>query len=131
MQIPEQGSSRDEIFAQLADLRAGDVDWRAGRAWDYVYDAGPEVEAVCKDAFSSFLSENGLDPTVFPSALRLENEIVRMVSHHVGGGDRAVGSFTSGGTESLILAVKTARDWFLDRHPGRRAEAVLPRTAHA
>ncbi|MCC6555691.1 MAG: aspartate aminotransferase family protein [Polyangiaceae bacterium] len=131
MKIPEQGLSREEVFAALSEIRAGDVDWRSGRAWAYVYDAGPEAEAVCKDAFSSFLSENGLDPTTFPSALRLEREVVRMVSHHVGGGERAVGSFTSGGTESLILAVKTARDWFLERRPGRQAEVVLPRTAHA
>jgi hypothetical protein len=58
-----------------------------------------------------FLGANGLDPTAFPSLLRMENEIVGLCARHLGGGPEASGSFTSGGTESLILAVKTARDW--------------------
>lgn len=132
MRIPTTGMDRDELFAQLDSYRADDVSWRDGRTWAYVYDPGPEAEAVIKQAFTSYLGENGLDPTAFPSALRLETEVVRMAANHLHGGDEVVGSFTSGGTESLILAVKSARDRARHRRPEiSRPEVVLPETAHA
>jgi sphinganine-1-phosphate aldolase len=79
-----------------------------------------------------FLGANGLDPTAFPSLLRMENEIVGLCARHLGGGPEASGSFTSGGTESLILAVKTARDWARVHRPEVvRPEIIVPVTAHA
>lgn len=132
MRIPTTGLDRKALFAELESYRADDVSWRDGRTWAYVYDPGPEAEAVIKEAFTAYLGENGLDPTAFPSALRLENDVVRMAARHLHGGDQVVGSFTSGGTESLILAVKAARDRARDRRPEIvRPELVLPETAHA
>jgi glutamate/tyrosine decarboxylase-like PLP-dependent enzyme len=79
-----------------------------------------------------FLTENALDPTVFPSTLRLENEVVGMVVNLLRGDENVVGNFTSGGTESLILAVKTARDYARATRPHiKEPEMVLPVTAHA
>lgn len=132
MHIPATGLARDELFALLESYRAQDIPWREGRTWAYIYDPGPEAEAVIKEAFTAYLTENGLDPTVFPSALRLETEVVRMAAHHLRGGEEVVGSFTSGGTESLILAVKAARDRARARRPEiTRPELLLPETAHA
>jgi glutamate/tyrosine decarboxylase-like PLP-dependent enzyme len=112
--------------------RAGDMNWRDGRTWAYIYDPGPEAEEVIKQAYMMFLTENALDPTVFPSALRFENELVAMATAHLNGDDEVVGNFTSGGTESIILAVKTARDYFRARRPEiREPEIILPVTAHA
>jgi glutamate/tyrosine decarboxylase-like PLP-dependent enzyme len=106
--------------------------WRDGRTWAYVYDPGREAEAVIQEAFASYLTENALDPTVFPSALRLENEVVAMVASHLHGGAEVVGNFTSGGTESILLAVKAARDFSREHRPGiGEPEMVLPETAHA
>ncbi|HZR83638.1 MAG TPA: aspartate aminotransferase family protein [Candidatus Binatia bacterium] len=132
MKIPEKGLPREQLFARLEAFRAGDVDWRSGRTWAYVYDPGREAEEVVKHAFSTYLSENGLDPTAFPSALALENEIVAMAIAHLHGDARVVGTFTSGGTESIILAVKAARDRARALSPEiREPEMVLPETAHA
>ncbi|MEM7409332.1 MAG: aspartate aminotransferase family protein [Myxococcota bacterium] len=132
MEIPKQGWSRDQVFTQLERYREHDTPWREGRTWAYVYDPGPEAEGVIKDAFASYLSENGLDPTAFPSALQMENEVVAMAAHHLSGDAETVGSFTSGGTESLILAVKAARDWAREQRPEVGVpEMVLPETAHA
>ena len=79
-----------------------------------------------------FLSENGLDPTAFPSLLRIENDLVGMAIAHLNGGGEAVGNFTSGGTESIMLAVKAARDYFREKKPHmKQPEMVLPVTAHA
>jgi glutamate/tyrosine decarboxylase-like PLP-dependent enzyme len=132
MRIPETGWSREQIFERLERYRENDTPWREGRTWAYVYDPGPEAESVIKDAFASYLSENGLDPTAFPSALAMENEVIAMAATHLNGDGDVVGSFTSGGTESLILAVKAARDWAREKRPHVREPAmVLPETAHA
>lgn len=132
MKVPTTGLSREVLFERLDAYRADDVPWREGRTWAYIYDPGPEAESVIKDSFSSYLSENGLDPTAFPSALRLETEVIRMAANHLHGGEQVVGSFTSGGTESIMLAVKAARDRARARQPETtRPELVLPETAHA
>jgi glutamate/tyrosine decarboxylase-like PLP-dependent enzyme len=132
MKIPERGLSRDAVFERLEAYREDDTPWREGRTWAYVYDPGPEAESVIHDAFGSYLGENGLDPTAFPSALRMENEVVAMSAHHLHGDENVVGSFTSGGTESLICAVKAARDWAREKRPHiDLPEMVLAETAHA
>jgi len=132
MKIPKQGLSRDAVVATLEAYRADDMPWRDGRIWAYIYDPGREAEEVIKHAYTMYLSENGLDPTVFPSTLRLENEVVAMAATHLKGDANVVGNFTSGGTESIMLAVKTARDHARATKPQVHApEMVLPETAHA
>lgn len=132
MRIPKQGLGNDELFETLERYRTDDMPWRNGRTWAYVYDPGPEAEDVIKRAFTMYLTENALDPTVFPSALRLENEVIAMAAAHLHGGPEVVGSFTSGGTESIFLAVKAARDRAREQRPGlEHPQVVLPETAHA
>src|SRR5262245_24162648 len=132
MRIPERGASREQALSRLEAFRAGDMPWRDGRTWAYVYDPGREAESVIKEAYAAYLTENALDPTVFPSALRLENEVVAMAASHLAGDASVVGSFTSGGTESILLAVKAARDFARAQRPEiARPEIVLPETAHA
>ena len=132
MRIPERGASREQVLSRLEAFRAGDMPWRDGRTWAYVYDPGREAESVIKEAYASYLSENALDPTVFPSALRMENELVAMAASHLAGDAGVVGNFTSGGTESILLAVKAAREWARAHRPKiERPEIVLPETAHA
>ena len=132
MRIPEKGIPKDELFEKMQAYRADDMNWRDGRVWAYVYDPGREAEEVIKQAYMMFLSENALDPTVFPSVLRFENELVAMAASHLNGDDEVVGNFTSGGTESIMLAVKTARDYSRAVRPEvREPELVLPVTGHA
>ncbi len=132
MRIPEKGLTRAEVFERLESFRGGDMPWRDGRTWAYIYDPGREAEGVIKDAFAAYLTENGLDPTVFPSALRMENEVIAMATAHLHGDENVVGSFTSGGTESIILAVKAARDWSREHRPEiTEPEILLAETGHA
>ncbi len=132
MKIPARGLSKEEIYRRLEEYRANDMPWRDGRTWAYVYDPGKEAEEVIKHAYMSYLSENALDPTVFPSSIRFETELVAMAASHLNGDENVVGSFTSGGTESIMLAVKTARDYARAARPEvKEPEIVLPVTAHA
>ncbi len=134
--LPSQGLDPDAITRLLEQYREHDVDWRAGKLWAYVFDPGAQAEQVIKRAYMAYLSENGLDPTAFPSLVRFENEVVAMAIGHLQGDANVVGNFTSGGTESILLAVKSARDWARAARPtrpdpSRRANIVLPITAHA
>ena len=60
--------------------------------------------------FHAFMHENALNPMVFPSLRRFETEIVSMVANMLHGNSAVVGNVTSGGTESILMAVKTYRD---------------------
>ena len=133
MTLPETGWSRDQILSALTDMKSRDLATEGGGAFAYVYDSGErEAAALAAQAYMMFLGANGLDPTAFPSLLRMENEILGFCARHLGGGPEAAGSFTSGGTESLILAVKTARDWArVNRPQVTRPEVIVPVTAHA
>lgn len=132
MYIPQQGLSKEEILSTLQAFKARDMDWKSGRVWCYVYNPGESPAEVTREAYLSYISENGLDPTVFPSMLKLETDVVRAVINLLRGDSNAVGHLTTGGTESIMLAVKTARDKARLEHPEiTQPEMVLPRTAHA
>ncbi len=131
MKIPEKGRSHAEVMAALDAYGAQDLPWREGGTFAYVYEAGRDVEALVKDAYMRYLTENALDPTVYPSLLRFENEIVAMAISHLRGDADCVGNFTSGGTESCMLAVKTARDYARAERDIAEPEIILPVTAHA
>ena len=130
--IPNQGLSPEEILGYMRDLRADDADWHSGQTWSLVYHAGDEHSAFLKEAHGTFFSENALNPIAFPSLRRFEAEVVRMAAAMLNGDNSVVGTMTSGGSESILLAVKTYRDRARDLHPEiKRPEMVLPVTAHA
>jgi sphinganine-1-phosphate aldolase len=132
MHIPHTGLSKQEILSTLQAFKVRDMDWKAGRVWCYVYNPGEDPAEVTREAYLSFLTENGLDPSVFPSMLKLETDVVRMVINLLRGDSNAVGHLTTGGTESIMLAVKTARDQARAEKPHiKEPEMVLPKTAHA
>jgi glutamate/tyrosine decarboxylase-like PLP-dependent enzyme len=132
MKIPDKGLRKDDVFKALKSFKGADLDWKSGRVLGYVYYPGDKAQDVINEAYTMYLTENALDPTSFPSTLRLENEVVGMVANLLRGDENVVGNFTSGGTESLILAVKTARDFARATRPHiKEPEMVLPVTAHA
>jgi sphinganine-1-phosphate aldolase len=131
--LPARGLDRDTLLERLEACRAQDLATHGGRTWAYVYDSGRrDADAVGVEAHGGFAHANALDPTVFPSMLQLENDIVDIAAAHLGGGAEVAGNFTSGGTESCMLAVKTARDHARATRPDvTRPRMVLPESAHA
>ncbi len=98
-----------------------------------MYDPGrADIDRIAKRALVEFYDENALDPTVFPSLLRIENDVIGMARDHLRGGPDVVGNFTTGGTESIMMAVKAARDRARQLRPElTNPTMVLPVTAHA
>ncbi len=130
MHLPKEGLGRELVRQRLEEARGADADWRHGRTFSLVFYAGEEPLAVIEEAYGMFFSENGLGPKAFPSLKRFETEVVGMTASLLHG-DRAVGSMTSGGSESILMAVKTARDRARAERPGATApEMLLPITAH-
>ena len=130
--IPKKGQASDHIMEQLKKLKQKDVPWQTGKVLAYVYEAEAATYQLTKDAYSMYLSENGLDPTAFPSLLKLENDLISMAANLLGGDEETVGNFTSGGTESIILAVKTARDYCREKRPEiQEPSIIVGETAHA
>lgn len=98
----------------------------------YVYDAGEKARDVIQQAYLLYLAENALDPLTYPSFLRLENELIGMIANLVQGDENTVGNFTSGGTESIMMAVLAARNRARALRPQiKEPEIVFPSTAHA
>jgi glutamate/tyrosine decarboxylase-like PLP-dependent enzyme len=130
MKLPAKGMSAAAILDEIDALQAHDVDWKAGRAFSLAYYAGPDVLALATEAHARLQSANALNVAAFPSLRRMQADVVAMVADLVHGGAEAAGFMTSGGTESILLAVKAARSRARER--GIRApEMVLPASAHA
>lgn len=129
--FPQHGQSKDEVLAAMRAARDRDVQWHNGRVFGLVYHISDEIDDLLKEAANLFFSENGLNPTAFPSLRKFETEIVAMTASLLGGDSHTAGNVTSGGTESLLCAVKAARDWARVHRPEIRApEIVMPLTAH-
>jgi glutamate/tyrosine decarboxylase-like PLP-dependent enzyme len=129
--LPKKGMSPESVLGQLQAQREKDVDWKGGKTFSLVYYAGEQVMQLLHDAYSMFMAENGLSPMAFPSLKRMENEVVAMTAEMLHGGDAAAGSMTSGGTESIFMAMKTAREWCRKHKPQvAKPKIVAPISAH-
>ncbi|WP_434390168.1 pyridoxal phosphate-dependent decarboxylase family protein [Melittangium boletus] len=127
--LASQGLSHPEVLARMRDMRTEDANWREGRTWSLVYNAGEDVRRVAAEAYTEFMSENGLSPLAFPSLRRFEAEVLAIAAE-LFHGDTAAGTMTSGGTESILMAVKTARDFARAERGITEPELVLPASAH-
>lgn len=131
MQMPEQGRSWDEVSEDMLARGGGDAKWRDGKTAVYVFNAGDEIAQIQKEAYTAYMSENGLGPLAFPSLAQMEKDVISMGLGLLHGPDGATGAMTSGGTDSITMAIKTSRDYA--RASGRardQANIVLPFSAH-
>lgn len=129
--MPERGRNWDTIRDEMMQRGAGDAKWRDGKTAVYVFNAGEDVAQVQKDAYAAFMSENGLGPLAFPSLARMEQDVIQMALGLLHGPVGATGAMTSGGTDSITMAIKTARDFARANGQARdRANIVLAQSAH-
>ncbi len=134
--LPTHGMAAESVLAQLDDLAVDDLDWRGGRVFSLVYNAGDILDLLTRAA-SRYSAENALNTMVFPSLGRMQRDIVTITAGLLGADRRPAGVgaprgyLTSGGTESLLQATKTARDWGRSERGVSRPNMVLATSGHA
>lgn len=130
MKLPSQGTPPAELFATMRERKQEDADWRNARTWSLVYPAGKDVEEVVEQANMLYLHENALNPLRFPSLRNMERDVVSMTAGLLNAPEEAGGCMTSGGTESILMAVKTARERARAERGVTEPQLLAPVTAH-
>jgi sphinganine-1-phosphate aldolase len=128
--LPQTGMSKEEIVEVLEAYRGGDARWQDGRTFGMVYDAGPEAHQVVEAVATMFLHDNALNTNAFPSLAKIQSQVVGITADLLHG-EGVAGFMTSGGTESILCAVKAARERGKDERGITEPEMVLPASAHA
>lgn len=129
--LPPKGSAPSDILAELEARAEGDVDWKTGKVLTGLYDAGETAHDLAVRAYTRYLSQNALYINMYPSVAELEREVVAAVRDLLRGDDATCGSVTSGGTESILMAMKASRDHAREHRPEiERPEVLVPVTAH-
>jgi glutamate/tyrosine decarboxylase-like PLP-dependent enzyme len=117
-------------LAEVRASRGDDADWRGGRTFSLVYNPGDaELERLQEAIAHEYLHENYLNPFAFPSLLKMEREVVAMAAD-LFGAPGAGGKLTSGGTESIFLAVQVAREHARQQRGIPEPTLVTGATAH-
>ncbi len=139
--LPAQGRDRAEIIDEMESLRALEQPrWKDGYASGSVYNGDDEHIAFVNRVYAIQSQANQLHADLWPSAAKFESEIVAMTAHMLGAGqtdapfgsERGIcGSVSSGGSESILLAMKTYRDHARAKREITAPELVVPISAHA
>jgi sphinganine-1-phosphate aldolase len=132
-QFPAKGLGRGEVLEALSSMKAGDADWQGGRVPLFVFKGSDQATDISQAAFNLYFSENALGRArAFPSLQRMEDDIIAMALDLFHGPEEAAGYVTTGGSESIIQAVQTCRDYNRaqrgDRH--HRGNIVMPTSGH-
>ena len=130
MQLPKEGQPAEEVLGRMRAGKEKDADWRAGKTWSLIYPAGEEVDALLRAANELYVFENALNPFRFPSLATMEQELCSMTRSLLNAPEGAGGTMTSGGTESILMSVKTARNRARDERGIEKPEMIVPVSAH-
>lgn len=139
--LPAKGRPREAILEEVEALRSLEQSrWEEGFASGSVYHGDYEHIEFLNKVYAIQSQANQLHADIWPSAAKFESEIVAMTAHMLGAGQTDAplgseqgicGSVSSGGSESILLAMKTYRDWARDKKGISEPELVLPESAHA
>src|SRR5262245_49564889 len=129
--IPADGIGRDEVLRLMREMRDREQDrWEDGFASGSVYNGDPEHIAFLNEVYAINSQANPLHADLWPSTVKFEAEIVAMTARMLGDVDGVCGTVSSGGTESILLAMKLYRDRAYARGI-TQPEMIVPSTAHA
>lgn len=131
-QLPKEGRSAEEVFSEAnAYFMLGDSEWKKGSLSGTVYNYNSEANKLFADVYGLSALTNPLHPDVFPGIRKMEAEVIDMCVNMFHGGPNACGAMSSGGTESILLAIKAYRDYARQVKGIKYPEIVCPTSAHA
>ena len=129
-ELPKKGLSHDEVMKEVVNIEGlANVDWKKGYVSGALYYSSPELTKLSTAVFEKFVWSNPLHVDVFPHVRKMEAEVVQWTVKLFNGGGDAGGIMTSGGTESIVLAMRAYREWGYERgimYP----EIVCPVSVH-
>lgn len=131
--LPAAGLDRGEVLREMEALRSREeARWKDGFVSGGVYHGDDEHVDFLSRVYAIHSQSNPLHADVWPSAAKFEAEIVAMTAGMLGAGPSGeiCGTVTSGGTESILLAMKTYRDRARATRRFIRPEVIAPSTAH-
>lgn len=129
--LPQTGRGREEILREMESLREQEeAHWKDGFVSGAVYHGDEEHIEFLNRVYAINSQSNPLHADVWPSTTKFEAEIVSMTANMLHG-ESACGTISSGGTESIMLAMKTYRDWARETKGITKPEMIAPVTAHA
>jgi len=133
--LPETGRDKDEILNEIMSIKSAEESrWKEGFVSGAVYHGDDDYINFLNQVYAIQSQSNPLHSDIFPSASKFESEVVSMTKNMLEASenkDEICGTVTSGGTESILLAMKTYRDWARSEKGIRNPEMVVPDTAHA
>lgn len=131
--LPMKGMlARDILQLMKVETAKENVVWQKGRVSGAVYHGNADHQDLLNQAFGLYSIANPLHPDIWPSGMKFEAEIIAMTASLVKGGlDTVCGCTTSGGTESIILAIKSHRDFYKAKYGITCPELVCCVSAHA
>jgi glutamate/tyrosine decarboxylase-like PLP-dependent enzyme len=135
--LPKSGMQREKILDEIQQMHNLESNrWEDGYVSGGIYHGDREHIEFLNKVYALQSQSNPLHSDLFPSATKFEAEIVSMVAHIHGKGKEThaanvCGTVTSGGTESILCAMKTYRDRAREERGITEPEMIVPITAHA
>jgi glutamate/tyrosine decarboxylase-like PLP-dependent enzyme len=137
--LPAKGRSQEEIVNELTIMAEEEnARWKNGRVSGTFYHAGDAHREFLNRVAALFTHMNTIQFDLCPSMFKMESEIISMTAKILHGDrvqehnpeDAVCGTMTSGGTESILMAMKVYRDWAKAEKGITKPEIVMPHTAH-
>ncbi len=139
--LPATGRKKEVIIRELEALKAVEESkWKQGLVSGAVYHGAQDHIDFLNEVYALTSQTNPLHTDVWPSITKFEAEVISMTANMMNAekvndvedaDDEVCGALSSGGTESILLAMKTYRDWAREMKGIRNPEMIVPSTAHA
>jgi sphinganine-1-phosphate aldolase len=117
------------MLGHLDTMRSKDVRWKEGKAFTLTYFAGDDVHDLAEHVYGQWMTDNALNTDAFPSLRKIQADVVDIVNDWLEGGPDGAGFMTTGGTESILMAVKAARERGKAERGITQPNVVLPTSA--
>ena len=137
--LPPSGHPVQWVLREAERRGEKDATWRPSNSQmsGAVYVADEKHFEMCSAVYARFAHSNPLHADAFPATARFEQEVVNMATHMLGGGvgegrnQHVCGLMTSGGTESILTAIRATRDYMRETRGIRKPEMIVAYSAHA
>ena len=115
-ELPKKGLTHDAVLKELTQLESlAEVEWEKGWVSGAIYNSSPELTKLGVAVFEKTIWSNPLHLDVFPQVRKMEAEVIQWTVKLFNGGEDACGVMTSGGTDSIIMAMRAYREWGYER----------------